>query len=135
MILETSHDAPLESPDDGAVARALERLAAGEREWVALCRDRRRRELVSASRGRRGLVVEIVRRRVLRCRTPLPPDRVRRLFLDYARGDTLWQVPLAWRDVTNESLWAWLILVAAVTVSALIVLPKIVVFVRRLAER
>lgn len=135
MRLEAEHAPPTEDPDDAAVEHALARLLCGEVNWVALSTDERRTALVSAARGRDGLILEWVHHRVWRCRTELPLDRVAAVFRDFRRGDQAWIDSLAWRDVTNENWWVYLLLAGAAVVILLLLAPPLASFLRRMSAQ
>jgi hypothetical protein len=130
VFLETSDDPAIANPDDASIARTLGRLAAGGLEWVALTEGGRHGVLLSAARGRRGLIVELVAERVRRCQRQLAVEAVAAAFTRQLRGDTQWQLLLLWEDVTNESWWVYLVMLAGTVVAALMLIPRLVGLIR-----
>lgn len=133
MVLETSDDSPLETPDAAAIDRALQRLLDRQIDWLALVAEPH--HLLSVARGRRGLVVEVVRDRVRRCRRELTHQQTAEALRAFARGDGDWQLTLPWDDVTHESSWVYLVLLLVSTIALLLLLPRAIAFVRDLMAR
>jgi hypothetical protein len=127
MRLETENAPAIEEPADAAIEKALASLERRGTSWVALSADAGRSALVTAARGRRGYVLEVVGRRVRRCRRELPPETVARIFRAYRRGDDTWSRDLAWKDVTNEGWWFYLVVILTLAVAVALAF-------RRLAE-
>jgi len=117
MRLETENARAIEEPDDAVIGAALASLERRRTSWVALSVDKERSALVTAARGRSGYVLEVVGRRVRRCRRELPPEAVARIFRAYRRGDDTWSRDLAWKDVTNEGWWFYLVVILVLGVA------------------
>ena len=130
MLLLTENAPPVPQPDDQALRDALEGLARGDTDWVALSVDPQRSTLVSAARGRRQFVLEMVDDRVRRCRPELPLEAVLGVFRDFNRGVTDWRESLFWRDVTNENLWFYVVVAAVILAGFLLALPRLVAVLR-----
>ena len=128
MVLETSDDRPLAAPDEAAIDQALQRLLDRRLDWLALVAGPH--HVVSIARGNRGLVVEVARDRVRRCRRELIPEETAEVLRAVARGEAQWEAALAWDDVTNENGWVYLVLLAATVVMALLLASRLMTYLR-----
>jgi len=132
ILLTTSDDPPLRNPDDDAIERHLARLAARDIQWFALAAGRHR--LLSVARGGRGLILELADDRVRRCQKRFTPTEAAEALRAFARGDTEWQRTLVWHDVTNEHVWAMLVLLVSSSVLFGLFLPRLIAFLQKLTE-
>jgi hypothetical protein len=132
ILLTTSDDPPLSNPDDAAIERHLARLAARDIQWFALATGPAR--LLSVASAERGLILELADDRVRRCQKRFTADEAAEALRAFARGDAEWQRALVWHDVTNEHVWATLVLLVSSTVLFGALLPRLIAFLQKLAE-